>query len=720
MPQSTSVTPHPGGGRDYGSSPLEAGEQSARLLADAARQALGRNDLAGYGTLFARAAAIEHEVARYRARKALTELGRAYSAVLLPGPAQRRARTVVAQGVLGALDAEPAKPLLLGYAGATVGELGALAGAEALLDAARRLDPGVTEMLGPSPSWPQPASAAVSVDESIAALATIASAVAARAQPADDMTISLCMIVRNEQEMLPRCLEAAAPAVDEIVIVDTGSEDGTIEIARSFGARVIEQTWSGDFSVARNVSFEHATCDWILRLDADEELVAEDATRLRALAGEVWHEASYLREIDDSGEQEVGAGTAIPFLRMFRNRPEYRFHGRVHEQIIDTLPQGLPELIGRSTVRVMHYGYRDEVRSAKGKSQRNLELLEAQRRDGDDSAFLHFNLGSEYFALQRYDKCLDQFSLAWRLVLAEGIDRAGFASVLAIKRTRALRAAGQHEQAVAFAGEALEHFPDFTDLVYEQGLSLNELGRDRQATACFEHAIAMGEAPLRYSTYRGCGSYLPRVLLAGRHLERGEADQAVPLLEWCLDHAPGYFYGTVAPYVLALSKAGSSGAQIAAAVHRHLPEPTPRMREALVTALLTVGACSQALDEAEQLADREKVTALQRILPKLLQLQEFEDFGRAERLFMAAEQLPLRERREQLAQIYLSAGYLRSAAREWFAVCQSEPDARALAGLAQVSLTNRQPGPAEQFATAALELEPDNAVAAAVLKAAQT
>jgi tetratricopeptide (TPR) repeat protein len=539
-------------------------------------------------------------------------------------------------------------------------------------------------------------------------------------RPASDLKISLCMIVRDEQEMLPRCLAAAAPAVDEIIIVDTGSRDRTIEITRSFGAHVIERAWSGDFSAARNVSFENATCDWILFLDADQELAAEDATRLRALAGEVWHEAVYLREINDSADQEVGAGSDIPILRVFRNRPEYRFHGRVHEQIIDTLPQGLPELIGRGTVRVTHCGYRDEVRSAKGKSQRNLELLEAQRREGDDSAFLHFNLGSEYFALQHYDKCLDQFALAWRMVLADGIDRAGFASLLAIKRTRALRAAGRYEQAMVFAGEALEYFPDFTDLVYEQGLSLNELGRDQQATACLERAIAMGEAPLRYSTYRGSGSYLPRVLLASRHLERGEADQAVPLLEWCLDHAPDYFYGTVAPYVLALSRSGRSGAQIAAAVHRHLPEPTPRMRDALVTALLAVGACSQALDEAEQLADREQLEALQQLLPALLGAQEFEDFARAERLFMTAERLPLRERREQLAQIYLHAGYLRSAAREWFAVCQSEPDARALTGLAQVSLTNRQPGPAERFAVAALKLEPHNAVAAALLKAAQS
>ena len=100
-------------------------------------------------------------------------------------------------------------------------------------------------------------------------------------RPASDLTLSLCMIVRDEEEMLPRCLAAVAPAVDEIIIVDTGSQDRTIEIARSFGARVIERAWTGSFAEARNVSFDAATGDWMMYLDADEVLVAR---RRRAAA----------------------------------------------------------------------------------------------------------------------------------------------------------------------------------------------------------------------------------------------------------------------------------------------------------------------------------------------------------------------------------------------------------------------------------------------------
>ena len=95
--------------------------------------------------------------------------------------------------------------------------------------------------------------------------------------------ISLCMIVRDEEATLARCLEAAQPFVDEIVIVDTGSQDGTIEIAERFGARIIHEVWEDDFSAARNRSLEEARCEWILTLDADEVISPEAGAALRKI-----------------------------------------------------------------------------------------------------------------------------------------------------------------------------------------------------------------------------------------------------------------------------------------------------------------------------------------------------------------------------------------------------------------------------------------------------
>jgi len=95
-----------------------------------------------------------------------------------------------------------------------------------------------------------------------------------------NQSISLCMIVRDEEEHLEKCLESVNDAVDEIIVVDTGSRDKTVSIARSFGAGIFFHEWENDFSVPRNISLEHATGDWILILDADEVLEAQSKTKI--------------------------------------------------------------------------------------------------------------------------------------------------------------------------------------------------------------------------------------------------------------------------------------------------------------------------------------------------------------------------------------------------------------------------------------------------------
>jgi glycosyltransferase involved in cell wall biosynthesis len=95
-------------------------------------------------------------------------------------------------------------------------------------------------------------------------------------QPLSKPLISLCMIVKDEAQRLPRCLASAKPYVDETVVVDTGSQDETISIAKEYGAKVSSFQWCDDFAAARNYSLSLATGQWILLLDADEELVVED------------------------------------------------------------------------------------------------------------------------------------------------------------------------------------------------------------------------------------------------------------------------------------------------------------------------------------------------------------------------------------------------------------------------------------------------------------
>lgn len=553
-----------------------------------------RGDLAGYRELFARAGAIDGRHDRYLARYELVDAAMQAGDVAAPALAQQ-ARIVGARETIALLEQEPREPVLLNQAGVLLSLLDSFGAAQALFEAALRLDPTLPKVAANIAEVARlrrvPAQAPAAV---LGELAPRALRVAERAQPAEGMTVSLCMIVKDEEEMLPRCLAAAAPAVDEIIVVDTGSSDRTIEIATSFGARVIERPWTGDFSAARNVALDAATSDWLLVLDADEVLVSDDVTQLRALLGHTWREAFYISEINYTGDLDDGTSTTHTTLRLFRARPEHRYSGRLHEQILDTLPTQLPERFATVPVRIEHFGYLGAVRDAKEKSRRNLALLEQQRDEGDASAFMHFNLGSEYYALDDSAAALAEFERSAELLAAEGnAAPVGYEFALTSRHVSTLRACGRYEDAIALADRSLERFPHFTDLVYEQGNAARMLGRVDDAVAYYERCLEMGDAPSRYTATVGCGTHHPTIALADIALHGGDAARAAELLDACLVDFPGFF-GLVFPFANALLAGGATPETVVARVEQRVAKLTPTVRFMLGTALYERGETTAA------------------------------------------------------------------------------------------------------------------------------
>jgi glycosyltransferase involved in cell wall biosynthesis len=578
---------------------------SSATLPDPSAQAaacLDRHDLDGYAALFAQAGEIADVHARYATRTKLVE------AALRAGQAVDRARVpaiylAAARATIALLEDEPREPVLLNYAGVLLYELWSLDAAAALFAAARRLDPELANVQrnldevarrrkgAVSPAFPR--AIAVALTE----LARRARRVADRARPAEGERLSLCMIVKDEEEMLPRCLAAAAPAVDEIVIVDTGSSDRTIEIAREYGATVIERAWTGSFADARNVSFDAATGDWLMFLDADEVLVEQDVERLRALRGKTWREAFYLTEISYTGELGDGTAATHTALRVFRARPEYRFSGSLHEQIAETLPLHLPERIEATDIRIEHFGYLGAVRDAKEKSRRNIELL-LKQRDEDPPAqsnpFLHFNLGSEYGAVGDAESALAEFERAWELIVNDPQGRTwGFMPALVSRLVRALRIRGRYEDCIARGAEGLARYPGFTDIVFEQAGATLALGDVDGALRLYRECIAMGDAPSKYTATVGMGTFLPTIAIAEIHHARGETAEAVALLDDCLGEYPGFF-GLVLPFAAALLADGVGPDEVVARVEARVAQLTPTVRFMLGTALYEAGRAEAA------------------------------------------------------------------------------------------------------------------------------
>src|SRR5436190_8438086 len=483
----------------------ESRRPAAQRYSDLALTALRARDLSRYAAVVAETAEIEDAQRRYQARTAVIERG-LEAGQTAPEADYGRLFHAIAEATLGILEEEAREPVLLNYAGVALYELGQLAAAELLFKGAHRLDPELENVDRNINEIGRRRRASVSfvprmpknVEMELPALAARAEKVASRARPAEGLKLSLCMIVKDEEEMLPRCLDAVADAVDEIVVVDTGSSDRTVEIAEVFGAKVIHREWTGDFSEARNASFDAASGDWILYLDADEVLVKEDVERLRSVAGRIWREAFFIIETNFTGDAGDGTATTHSALRIFRNRPEYRFEGRIHEQIAHKLPAYNAERLEYTNIRIEHYGYLGAVRSSKEKSRRNIELLERQLAEGSGSpAFNAFNLGSEYAAAGDAGGALARFRDAWEIVRREGqaIYRHGYVPSLVSRLVKAYRVTGDLDTADTTAREGLEIFPGFTDLVFEQAQCAKQRGDLSSSAELFERCLESGDAP---------------------------------------------------------------------------------------------------------------------------------------------------------------------------------------------------------------------------------
>ena len=572
----------------------EQPERRAERLAARAQASLLARDLKGYQALFAETAQIEDVHRRYQARKQLIEAGFGHSERSSQGDLPQLYLTI-SRAILALLDENPREPYFLNYLGVALYEVGALDAAEPLFRAAIRLDQTVPHVEGNLEEIARrrkggPIVIPPGVRAALQPIMARARDHAKKARRVEGQTLSLCMIVKDEEEMLPRTLEAVKPAVDEMIVVDTGSTDRTVEIAESFGAKVLHHEWTGDFAAARNVSLEAATGDWIVWLDADEVLVAEDAAELRKLTGQTWREAFYLVETNFTGDLEDGTAVTHNALRVFQNRPEYRFRGRLHEQMAHNLPGYLPERIGHTQVRVEHYGYLGVVRDKKDKARRNLELLERQTAEGLDTAYHHFNLGSEYLALGEMDKACDYLLRAWRTMEDEP-RRASFPYMasLSSRAVIALKETGRLDEAHAQADAGLEVFPGFTDLVFHQGGIARDRGDYAAAKRLFERCLEMGDAPAKYSATVGCGSYLALMQLASM----ATVAEQVDLLTRCLDEHPT-FYGPVLPLATAMLHSGSGVGEVVAAVESRVASMTATVRFMLGTALYEAGHAEEA------------------------------------------------------------------------------------------------------------------------------
>jgi tetratricopeptide (TPR) repeat protein len=339
-------------------------------------------------------------------------------------------------------------------------------------------------------------------------------------------TLSVCMIVKDETANLLRSLGPIAAHVDEVVVVDTGSTDDTPAMASRLGARVFHFDWRDDFAAARNESIARARGDWIMWLDADNQVPPDQAPRLKQILPMDGQSIVWMTEVLEP------SGHRLRQKRIFPNRPDVRFAGRIHEQLVH--PPGFENVF--SDLEVIHWGYADKAQ-ARAKAERNLRLIVEELDRSPDDFYLLYQAGKTLIGLKGFQEAEAFLSkiVAGDLGLVENPELHWHSRLLL---ERALSLTGRGAEADQVLAALTDMAPEFGPGRLARGRRLFQAGRHEEAighlTAAMEHGSTDGVIetnPLKNAS-------LARYTRAQCFLSLGRLDQAARDLEAALDLEP--------------------------------------------------------------------------------------------------------------------------------------------------------------------------------------
>ena len=344
--------------------------------------------------------------------------------------------------------------------------------------------------------------------------------------------LTLCLITKNEEALLPGCLDSVKGVVDEIVLVDTGSTDRTMELARAAGATVLERPWDDDFAAPRNLAARHAKGGWILMLDADERLAPGAGRALhRAIKKGGFHlgmvrlHNAHTREAPAaevvSGKARNGPAMVLP--RVFRNADGLEWRGVIHESTGEWLlrSKGRRVLLD---VDLVHLGYTPDMLRDRDKRRRNIALLrrrcELEAEDITPYSYLALELQED----GKYEEAAAVIAQAWAMLDRQPPYRC-FHRLSAARGILALRKAD-----AALAREtglvAEAHNGPHPDFDYLKGFA-DEIGamratpRSEERAELLRKAAVSFEAALRRLASDGPFEYLGSVNEVRCHLHLG-------------------------------------------------------------------------------------------------------------------------------------------------------------------------------------------------------
>lgn len=323
--------------------------------------------------------------------------------------------------------------------------------------------------------------------------------------------LSVCLIVKNEEKYLSRCLMSIKDIASEIIIVDTGSSDHSMIIANQFTNRVYAYEWQNNFSSARNFCLEKTKGEWILILDGDEELdnKSRDLLQEKMLVADM---EAYLLTVKNH-YKKAHELMDIPNLqlRLFRNNKKYRYRGVFHEQILDSILDDNPSarIEIAPDINITHYGYTEGENEKR--LERNTNMLKQVYELEEHEKLRHFYLGSEYYRHQKFAEALEYFLFVYK----RGDPQLAYYPELLRSISICLYMLDKVPTALSFIDGALGAFNDMGDLYYLQGYFYKAQGYYSEAYEAFQKSLINLPQPFCYANIYCQHQYKTHFYLGG-------------------------------------------------------------------------------------------------------------------------------------------------------------------------------------------------------------
>ncbi|NGP46823.1 glycosyltransferase [Bacillaceae bacterium SIJ1] len=317
------------------------------------------------------------------------------------------------------------------------------------------------------------------------------------------------MIVKDQEATIHDCLKRAQEFTNEIILVDTGSSDRTIEISKQFHTvHIIQHTWRDHFAEARNRSLEFAKGDWIMWLDADE--LIDDKPRNRLLLKEIIQQTTaniiyfpVVNYVGKSMDKEYKNNSFHSYQpRLFRNHLGIQFINRIHE--FPKLPESHEIEAHYIDILIHHYGYLDEADQQYQKFNRNIELLSLELKNAQSNPWIYYHLASEFYRIKEYLQAFGLINTA--IVVFLNLEQKPPALLYRLKYA-ILVETNSYDGAWPSIQKAIDLYPDYVDLHYYKALILKQRKQYAEAIIALDTCLSLGDKSRNYFILKGTGTF---------------------------------------------------------------------------------------------------------------------------------------------------------------------------------------------------------------------